>query len=137
MLSEVLQATPTHAAAAPMQYAAVTYLSASEEVKSLHVPPASHFGSRSRLQLSEPPYRGRGESCETTGWVLTCSLILKVIRCALANHGITTAQQMCDAIFEEVSVALMPGGPAFLRPVEELTVRLCFVNFDGSVCIEG
>lgn len=26
----------------------------------------------------------------------------------------------------------MAGGPAFLRPEDELTVRLCFVNFDGA-----
>lgn len=25
----------------------------------------------------------------------------------------------------------MAGGPGFLRPDDELTVRLCFVNFDG------
>ena len=25
----------------------------------------------------------------------------------------------------------MAGGPGFLRPEDELTVRLCFVNFDG------
>ena len=44
---------------------------------------------------------------------------------------------MCDTVFEEVAVALMPGGPSFLRPVEELTVRLCFVNFDGSVALKA
>ena len=26
----------------------------------------------------------------------------------------------------------MAGGPAFLRPVDEFTVRLCYVNFDGA-----
>jgi len=26
----------------------------------------------------------------------------------------------------------MSGGPAFLHGVEELTVRLCYVNFDGE-----
>ena len=26
----------------------------------------------------------------------------------------------------------MAGGPAFLRPVEELTTRLCYVPFDGG-----
>ena len=31
-----------------------------------------------------------------------------------------------------VSVQLMSGGPAFLRPAEELTVRFCYVNFDGG-----
>lgn len=26
----------------------------------------------------------------------------------------------------------MAGGPAYLRPIEEFTTRLCFVNFDGA-----
>ena len=26
----------------------------------------------------------------------------------------------------------MSGGPAYLRPLEEFTTRLCFVNFDGA-----
>ena len=26
----------------------------------------------------------------------------------------------------------MAGGPAFLRPPEELTTRLCYVDFDGD-----
>ena len=26
----------------------------------------------------------------------------------------------------------MAGGPAFLRPENELTIRLCYVNFDGA-----
>ncbi len=31
-----------------------------------------------------------------------------------------------------MSLQLMAGGPAFLRPVEELTTRLCYVCFDGA-----
>ena len=30
----------------------------------------------------------------------------------------------------------MSGGPAFLRPVEELTVRFCYVCFDGKPGLE-
>lgn len=30
----------------------------------------------------------------------------------------------------------MAGGPGFLRPREELTVRLCFVNFDGTTALQ-
>lgn len=38
---------------------------------------------------------------------------------------------MCDILFEEVFVVLMFGGFLFFRLLEELIVRLCFVNFDG------
>ena len=33
-------------------------------------------------------------------------------------------------------VQLMAGGPAFLRPLEELTTRLCYVNFVGKPVLE-
>ena len=26
----------------------------------------------------------------------------------------------------------MPGGPSFLRPMEELSTRLCYIDFDGK-----
>ncbi|XP_060063177.1 aspartate aminotransferase-like [Ylistrum balloti] len=55
-----------------------------------------------------------------------------VVKNKLRQRGIETCQQMCDAIFAETSVALMAGGPAFLRPIEELTTRLCYVPFDGK-----
>lgn len=34
------------------------------------------------------------------------------------------------------SPQLMAGGPAFLRPVNEFTTRLCYVNFDGKDTLE-
>ncbi|GFO17402.1 aspartate aminotransferase-like [Plakobranchus ocellatus] len=58
-----------------------------------------------------------------------------VIRPALESRGITTGQAMCDFILEDISVALLPGGPAHNRPAHELTARLCFVNFDGALSL--
>ncbi|XP_033732889.1 LOW QUALITY PROTEIN: aspartate aminotransferase-like [Pecten maximus] len=60
-----------------------------------------------------------------------------VVKYKLMQRGIETCQQMCDAIFAETCVALMAGGPAFLRPVGELTTRLCFVPFDGRSALEA
>ena len=31
----------------------------------------------------------------------------------------------------------MAGGPAFLRPVKELTTRLCYVPFDGKSALQA
>ena len=31
----------------------------------------------------------------------------------------------------------MAGGPAFLRPVTELTTRLCYVHFDGKSALQA
>lgn len=122
-------------APAPMQYAAVTYLSPSRESKAY----MSHL-RRILAAVADYSYQHLTEvgvkAVKPQGGFYMFP-DFEVIRCALASRGITTAQQMCDAIFEEASVALMPGGPAFLRPVQELTVRLCFVNFDGSIALKA
>lgn len=122
-------------ASAPIQYAAVSYLRVNDETKAY----ISHLrrilaavGSYCHHHLTEVGVKAVKPS---GGFYMFPDF--EVVRCALAKRGITTAQQMCDTVFEEVAVVLMPGGPSFLRPVEELTVRLCFVNFDGSVALKA
>ncbi|KAK7092602.1 hypothetical protein V1264_008323 [Littorina saxatilis] len=56
----------------------------------------------------------------------------EVIRQPLRQRGIQTCEEMCTLMLAECSVAVMAGGPSYLRPVEELTTRLCYVHFDGS-----
>jgi len=53
----------------------------------------------------------------------------------LAAKGVKTGQDMCDLLFEEKRIALMPGGPSFLRPESELSTRLCYIDFDGGEAI--
>jgi len=50
----------------------------------------------------------------------------------LLDAGKHTGQDFCDMLFDEQKVALMPGGPSFLRPIDELTTRLCFNDFNGK-----
>ncbi|KAK6985606.1 aspartate aminotransferase [Biomphalaria glabrata] len=59
----------------------------------------------------------------------------EVIKPALIKCGITSCKQMCELILKDAHVALMPGGPDHMRPIDELTTRLCFVNFDGSLSL--
>lgn len=54
----------------------------------------------------------------------------------LAQKGIATGQQLCEALLEETGVALLPG-IAFGRPNEEFTARLSFVDFDGGKALEA
>lgn len=56
----------------------------------------------------------------------------EVIREPLRRRGVVTCEEMCALLLAEASVAVMAGGPSYLRPLEELTTRLCYVNFDGS-----
>lgn len=57
---------------------------------------------------------------------------LEILRPKLKARGIEKCEAMVNVLFDETSVSVMAGGPAFLRPEDELTVRLCFVNFDGA-----
>jgi len=60
----------------------------------------------------------------------------EVIRPALNKLHINTGEEMCEKILKETSVALMPGGPHYLHSIEALTVRLCYVNFNGIKAIQ-
>jgi aspartate aminotransferase len=49
----------------------------------------------------------------------------------LEKRGITSSKGLCEAILNQKHVAAVPGS-AFSRPHEELTLRISYVNFDGS-----
>jgi len=47
------------------------------------------------------------------------------------SNNIPTSSELCRRALEESGVAFLPGS-AFGRPEEELTVRIAYVDFDGS-----
>jgi aspartate aminotransferase len=49
----------------------------------------------------------------------------------LAARGIRTGPQLCEALLEDTGVAVLPGS-AFGRPIDELSFRLAYVDFDGA-----
>ncbi len=49
----------------------------------------------------------------------------------LRRRGIATSAELCARLLGETGVALLPGSD-FLRPAEELTARLAYVDFDGE-----
>lgn len=49
----------------------------------------------------------------------------------LAKRGIADSATLCDKLLQETGVAILPG-VAFERPVEELTARMAYVDFDGA-----
>jgi len=57
------------------------------------------------------------------------------IREPLAKAGITTGQAMCDHMLQHARVALMPSS-AFLLSETDLSVRFCYVIFDGAECMK-
>jgi aspartate aminotransferase len=48
----------------------------------------------------------------------------------LQARGVTDSVTLCEKLLDETGVAILPG-EAFMRPPEELSARLAYVNFDG------
>ncbi|MEZ4992450.1 MAG: pyridoxal phosphate-dependent aminotransferase [Saprospiraceae bacterium] len=48
---------------------------------------------------------------------------------------LTNSVRFCQQLLNETGVALLPG-TSFGRPANELTARLCFVDFDGEVALQ-
>jgi len=60
----------------------------------------------------------------------------EVCRNALIQKGIKSGHEMCKEIMDKKNVALLPGSD-FLHGDNDLTVRLCFVEFDGKAIMEA
>ncbi len=50
---------------------------------------------------------------------------------SLRRHSVNTSVEFCEKLLTETGIALLPGS-AFGRPLEELTCRLSYVDFDGE-----
>lgn len=53
----------------------------------------------------------------------------------LQARGITTSVDLCDRLLEDTGVAILPGVD-FGQPMEELTARMAYVNFNGSKVLD-
>ncbi len=54
----------------------------------------------------------------------------------LAARGVTGSAALAGKLLEETDIATLPGH-AFGRPREELTLRLSYVNFDGTAALQA
>ncbi|XP_038058464.1 aspartate/prephenate aminotransferase-like [Patiria miniata] len=121
--------------AAPMQYAAIHLLKLDEETKEYLKGCRCIMGAVAKFCHRELTGCGIKAIMPVAGYYIFPDF--EVLRAVLEARGIQTCEQMCEALFKEGNVALMAGGPAFMRPLTEFTVRLCFVNFDGGAALEG
>lgn len=119
---------------APIQYAAVTAFEGGEEIE--------RYLSNSRRVLSSlgrwsaRRLRAAGIECPRPvgGFYLFPDFTPLAER--LAARGVETGPQLCARLLEDTGVAILPGS-AFGRPVEELTARLAYVDFDGAKALEA
>lgn len=58
------------------------------------------------------------------------------LRDRLAARGINSGPDLCEQLLLDTGVALLPGA-SFGRPVEELTARLSYVDFDGAAALSA
>ena len=58
------------------------------------------------------------------------------LRDGFTARGIEDSRTLCTRLLEETGVAVLPGS-AFGRPVEELSLRLAFVDFDGEAALNA
>jgi aspartate/methionine/tyrosine aminotransferase len=56
------------------------------------------------------------------------------IRARLESRGVRTSEALCQLLLEDTGVAVLPGSD-FGRPHEELSIRLAYVDFDGSAAL--
>ncbi len=54
----------------------------------------------------------------------------------LRDRGITSSEEMCRKLLDETGVAVLPGVD-FGRQKDELTMRIAYVDFDGSAVLDA
>lgn len=114
---------------APIQYAAVTAFHGSYEIE--------RYLAHSRRILSfigkycaERLRRAGARVVEPKGAFYLFPDFSPVVE-KFHAHGIHTSTALCSAALDATGVAFLPG-VVFGRPVEELTARIAYVNFDGA-----
>ncbi|RME93394.1 MAG: aminotransferase class I/II-fold pyridoxal phosphate-dependent enzyme [Bacteroidetes bacterium] len=119
---------------APVQHAAVAAFNGGPEIRQY-----IHNSRRILAAVAQYVYRALVAlrvSCPPADGGFYLFPNFAAYREALAKRGISTSSAMCEYFLQEWGIALLPGS-AFGRPVEELTARLSFVDFDGAAALES
>ncbi|XP_072033728.1 aspartate aminotransferase-like [Amphiura filiformis] len=122
-------------APAPVQYAAVRLFCYEEDTMSYVLHCRRILAAVAKYCYKQLTSVGVKAVMPTSGFYIFPDF--EILKPAFDRRGIETCTQMCEALFEETNVAVMAGGPAFLRPTHEFTVRLCYINFDGARALVG
>lgn len=122
-------------ASCPVQYAAKTLFTYDDNLRSYVQHETRILSAVAEFCLRELVSAGVKISKPAAGYYMFPDF--EPYRSKFKTRNIHTGTEMCDAILNEASVALLAGGPAFLQKESRLTVRLCFVNFDGKVAFEA
>ncbi|MCH8124909.1 pyridoxal phosphate-dependent aminotransferase [candidate division KSB1 bacterium] len=119
---------------APIQYAAIEALKESEEIETY-------------LHHTRRLFRTLGRHCSLQMIKAGIELVepqgafylfprFTPFSPELKLRGITTSQQLCETLLEEIGVATIPGSD-FGRPKENMTLRIAYVDFDGEKVLQA
>ena len=118
---------------APIQYAAVQAFCGSPYVE--------NYLTRCRLILREigkwsaKTLRSAGIQCIDPVGAFYLFPDFSIHRTELATRGVKTSRDLCEQLLQETGVATLPGID-FGRDPEELSIRLAYVDFDGSNALQ-
>jgi aspartate aminotransferase len=119
---------------APIQYAAIKAFQGGPEI--------DHYLFQSRRVLANLSHtlvtrlNQSGFNIAPTHGGFYLFLDFEAFRSGLAAKGLNDSVELCEQLINEIGVALLPG-VAFGRPPGELTVRIAFVDFDGTAALEA
>jgi aspartate aminotransferase len=119
---------------APIQYAAITAFSPMPEIDDYLVRASSilhHLGALCNTILNET---GIGNAAPEGGFYLFPDF--SMYAGALGERGVFNSRQLAHVLLEEEGIALLPG-TEFGRPPHEMTLRLSYVNFNGTDAINA
>ena len=122
------------ATSAPIQFAAVTAFTGGPFIDSYLVDCRRVLGALGRHSAGVLRDAGIEVAAPQGAFYLFPSF--RPYRRQLAEHGIRSSLELSERLLEETGVAMLPGA-SFGRPPGELTLRMAYVDFDGSAALEA
>ncbi|MCB1705713.1 MAG: aminotransferase class I/II-fold pyridoxal phosphate-dependent enzyme [Halioglobus sp.] len=117
---------------APIQYAAIKAFQGGPEIDEYLIQSRRVLAHLSDTLVSRLHAAGFDIAPTHGGFYLF--LDFEAFRPELASQGLVDSVALCEQLLNDTGVALLPG-VAFGRPLGELTVRIAFVDFDGSAAL--
>lgn len=119
---------------APIQYAAIRAFQGGEEIENYLKQSRRVLSVLAQVITGRLQKAGFDIDCPHGGFYLF--LDFKPFTTVLNNAGIVNSIQLCETLLDATGVATLPG-ESFGRPLNELSMRIAFVDFDGHKVLQA
>ena len=119
---------------APIQYAAIRAFQGGEEIENYLTQSRRVLSVLADVITQRLQRAGFKIVCPHGGFYLF--LNFEPFTAALKNAGIINSIQLCEALLDATGVATLPD-ESFGRPLNELSIRIAFVDFDGDKALKA